>query len=366
MIRATGTTTAGFFQWTVLLTAAIWFATVLAKWFQERIIKKVKAYNFVEALKDSLITGIFIGLMLVFVVLVSLTYYLFKTVYYDHQLLVSKVNSLTSDNSRLEVKVEEKRQNLDVRDPAFLNMTNTIQAFMIYRRDIGPDASCMILTSSLDNSYLAYLVMVFGVIGANCPNGNLLNIGVKPQDLDVENAKGEVPSIVVLHALPESKGVDRLVTNLGNLFQVRRSYKMPSKATSIPENTIWLQFGTNAKWNSQLNSNAASFNPPLPAQSTKEEESEREKRRDIRERLARFIPAADNLWVCYKEHQANQLAVLPPEKWKACERNKTVLDGKIEAYIRSNLDSSYLVRFKADAEGWFEGGTLRDFIKELN
>jgi hypothetical protein len=90
------------------------------------------------------------------------------------------------------------------------------------------------------------------VIGSNCPNGNLSNVGVKPENLERETARGSVPHVVILHALPETKGADQLINDLENMIQIRRSYKMPKGTPPPPDNLIWLQFGTGTKWNSQL------------------------------------------------------------------------------------------------------------------
>jgi hypothetical protein len=100
-----------------------------------------------------------------------------------------------------------------------------------------------------EQSHIEMPFLTFAVFGSNCPNGNLQNIGIKPENNAEESIKGAVPGIVMLHALPDTKGADQLSNDLSNLFQVRRSYKMPASA---PENTIWIQFGPTTKWNSEL------------------------------------------------------------------------------------------------------------------
>ena len=123
---------------------------------------------------------------------------------------------------------------------------------MSYRRSIGPDATCMILvTATEDSSKIASTVVSIAVPGSNCPNGDLQNIGVKPWDVDKESLKGIVPGKIVLHALPETKGADRLVDDLSNFIQTKRSYEMPRPVT-LSDNIIWLQFGAGTKWNTQL------------------------------------------------------------------------------------------------------------------
>lgn len=172
------------------------------------------------------------------------------TIYQDHQELIADNKKLKKQNESLLREVEQKKQNLAVADPAFHNMTGTIRAFMIYRRDIGPDATCRILVTSPDGYNDMFLSFItFAVFGSNCPNGNLQNIGIKPEKAEAEENKGIIPGVIVLHAPPGAKGADRLTDNLSNLFQVKRVYTLPASA---PENTIWLQFGPQTVWNSQL------------------------------------------------------------------------------------------------------------------
>jgi hypothetical protein len=142
-------------------------------------------------------------------------------------------------------------------------MMDTIQVFMRYREDIGRPSAvrCRILITGPreggsspfeGNSQIEGLLMTFAVVGANCPNGNLLNIGIRPENAEKESLKGMVPGKVTIHAPPGAKGVDQLVDRLGNLIQVRRSYQMPATSEKIPENTIWLQIGSGTKWNSEI------------------------------------------------------------------------------------------------------------------
>jgi hypothetical protein len=187
---------------------------------------------------------------------------LVKTVEADHQAQVELNKNNKSTTATLEAELERKRQNLQPTDPAFHNMVDTIQVFMRYRQDIGqPSANeCRILitgpqqgTSPFEgNSQIEGLLMTFAVVGANCLNGNLLNIGVKPENAEQESLKGMVPGKLIVHAPPGAKGVDQLVDRLGNLIQTQRSYKMPATPVKIPENTIWLQISPGTKWNSEI------------------------------------------------------------------------------------------------------------------
>ena len=93
--------------------------------------------------------------------------------------------------------------------------------------------------------------MQVAVAGSNCPNGDSQNIGVRPEEVEEESSKGMISGVVVLHAVPGTIGADKLVDDIGNLIQTKRSYKMP-RPVSPSANVIWLQFGNETQWNSQL------------------------------------------------------------------------------------------------------------------
>jgi len=173
-----------------------------------------------------------------------------KNAYNTHMTLGGENQRVREKNNLLSVELEKKRQNLQTSDPAFLNMTNTIRAFMIYRKEIGPKATCRILVTvpKDEDSSMFMPFITFAVFASNCPNGDLQNIGIKPENVDDELLKGMVPGVLVLHAPPGAKGADRLTNNLSNLIQTRRVYTLPAKA---PDNTIWIQFGTHTKWNTE-------------------------------------------------------------------------------------------------------------------
>lgn len=90
--------------------------------------------------------------------------------------------------------------------------------------------------------------ITFAVFGANCANGDLNNVGVRPENVEAETSKGMVPGVIVFHAPPDAKGASQLETDLSNLFQVKRAYTIPGNA---PENTIWVQFGAGVVWNTE-------------------------------------------------------------------------------------------------------------------
>ncbi len=164
--------------------------------------------------------------------------------------LSGQIRQLQEELKDSQSQLRLRKQMLQVGDPAFQNMTNTIRAFMTWRRNIGYDAPCRILVTSPDKEdgglYMTFIT--FAVFGSNCANGDLNNVGVKPENIETETSKGMIPGVVVFHALPDAKGANQLQTELENLFQVKRAYTIPG---NTPENTIWLQFGTGLKWNTE-------------------------------------------------------------------------------------------------------------------
>lgn len=160
-----------------------------------------------------------------------------------------QIKQLQSELSTSRTELNARKQMLHNTDPAFSNMTNAIRAFMTWRRNIGYDAPCRILVTTPDKDdgglYMTFITMA--VFGSNCPNGDLNNVGVRRENIEAETSKGMIPGLIVFHALPDAKGANQLENELSNLFQVKRAFTIPGNAS---ENTIWLQFGTGVKWNS--------------------------------------------------------------------------------------------------------------------
>ena len=70
-------------------------------------------------------------------------------------------------------------------------------------------------------------------------------------------SNGMVPYAIVFHAARDDKAALRLFEELGNQIRVVRSYDLPaSPKYQVPPggyaHAIWLQFGNNVKWNSEV------------------------------------------------------------------------------------------------------------------
>jgi hypothetical protein len=242
-----GTTTLGFIAPLVVsvISIAVTLYYILRQQGKEAMLKHWREDAVIALRVTAIVTVLVYGPILFYEGLI-------KTVYTDHQNLVKNNTLIKRENKTLHGAVEARRQNLQTTDPAFHNMTDAIRLFMIYRRAIGATASCRILVTMPKGEEQNNIVgpfITFAVFGSNCPNGDLQNIGVKPENVDDEERKGMIPGAIVFHALPGAKGADGLASGLGNLIQTRRSYTLPTTAS---ENTIWIQFGTGVKWNTEI------------------------------------------------------------------------------------------------------------------
>src|SRR5262249_52205095 len=111
--------------------------------------------------------------------------------------LGAQMIELTSKNAELQQQNDDKKHTLQA-----------LEAFRTYRGYLGSERNCMILISGPASPSVGKMIGVLipgAVTGSNCPNGNLLNIGVKPEDEDAENAKGAVTGFVVFHAPSDAK-----------------------------------------------------------------------------------------------------------------------------------------------------------------
>ena len=174
----------------------------------------------------------------------------------DHAKTVADLDSAKQQIGELENTLEIKKHNADFGDPAFQNAIGTLQAFMIWRKAIGPDAKCRILItepapSDRTQTISAFygVLMTAAVVGSNCPNGNLQNIGLNPIEAEREEQKGLIRGVAVVHIPLDAKGSNDLVVKLSNLFQTKRSYTLPRE---ISEEVVWIQLGPDVTWNSDL------------------------------------------------------------------------------------------------------------------
>jgi hypothetical protein len=184
-----------------------------------------------------------------------------RELWLDHyNLVVAKsplnlqITKQSAEIADLNKKLLKKTYEPNFRDPQFGLLTGTVGAFMKFRRAIGPDAHCWILTTEPSDTVTqgigdtSMTIISAGVLGSNCPNGNLRNIGVRPQDVEAKSAEGIINGTLVFHALADQKGAEPLFDDLRQMFSaVKRSYTFPAPVAPA-DNIIWLQFGSGVKW----------------------------------------------------------------------------------------------------------------------
>lgn len=256
-----GTTTLGFILWVVLFTVLLWLAGVLGTWITLR--RKKVSTTFKEVLRDSLMTGVFSVICIVAIAVVSYSVFFVRTIYADHQGLVSRVAVLEKANSALEKGLELRQHTFVVGDPVLGNAISLLQAFNTYRHGLNGRRCVVMLTAPADSrnaNTMALMIAQLTNSVSGCFTFGPMDANADP-DVEKRAQVGMVPDKIVFHAARGDAAADQLFMNFGNLIQLKRSYDMPSPKErahlySIPnpgdERIIWLQFGSNVKWNEQL------------------------------------------------------------------------------------------------------------------
>lgn len=193
-------------------------------------------------------------------VLVSYAISFVHTVYYDHQLLVSHRNLLFDKNAALRRELEIRKHNIVRTDPVFDNVGALLMAFDIYRHSQnGKPCEIMLTSPRGENDQILSMVSELSNSVSDCSTVSLMNSDSDP-DIEKPTMNGMVPTKIVFHAERDNKAANRLFDSLASLIQLQRSYDMPSAEDQkhygvrnpSQEDLIWLQFGTNVQWNSQL------------------------------------------------------------------------------------------------------------------
>jgi len=251
-----GTTTLGFILWVVVFTALLWCAGVLATWLNLRKAKTQRPFK--EVLRDSLLTGVLSAACIGLIVVASYSYFFVRSTYRDHQSLVRRVAILSKANSDLTGQLEIRKHTMVGGDPVFTNTIYLLQAFNIYRHaQNGKPCVLMLTAPPADSSLLPSMVAQFSNSVSGCFTFGPMDSSIDP-DVKKRAMDGMVPNKIVFHAARDDKAAYQLFTALENLIQLQRSYDLPSatertRIYSIPkpgqEDFVWLQFGTNVRWN---------------------------------------------------------------------------------------------------------------------
>jgi hypothetical protein len=245
MIRATGTTTLGFLVWTLAATLFGWLSTVAYKWFELRRDKSSQAFR--KALAGSVWPGIFTTAFFAALVAISFGAFLVRTVYDLHQTLAYANQRLIASNANLSAELEIRKHSISTIDPVFPNTIYMLQAFNIYRHVLAGSPCQIRVTAPPESAAMADMIAQFSNSVSDCSTFGPMDFRMNP-DVEKETREGMARDLLVLHALRGDKAADQLFINLGNQIQMKRSYEIPPRS---PKHFIWLQFGTNTKWNSE-------------------------------------------------------------------------------------------------------------------
>jgi hypothetical protein len=158
----------------------------------------------------------------------------------------------TTRVAELERILDDRRHDVDPTEPGVSNMLAVIRAFQNHARAIGPrppgSTPAILVSAAEDSKKLAWDVTQWAVFAGFGGNGDLQNIGVSPENLDVESKRGMVPNLLLIHAVKHTPAVQALVDSLSVLLPTRLVYTMPDTDAPVPSDVLWLQFGPGVRW----------------------------------------------------------------------------------------------------------------------
>jgi hypothetical protein len=254
-MSAVGTTTLGLILLSVAVSVITWLLGALYAWLRQRNTtggRRTFGHLFASTASSSFVTLAALGL----IVLVTWSVFVIRTIYFDHIDLVRIHAADLKGVERLQRDLEFHRHNVSTTDPVFPNLIYMLQAFRIFRNAIGRESCVLNVTAPAESAAMASTIAQLSIQASNCST-----FGPFPSDLDPDQKtialNGIVPNAIEFHAARDDKAALRLFEELGNQIGMVRSYDLPAypKYQAPPggyAHTIWLQWGTNVKWNSEL------------------------------------------------------------------------------------------------------------------
>jgi len=180
------------------------------------------------------------------------------TIYADHQALVRENGVLLGKNHTLSQNLEWRKHDISTTDPVFSHIISILQAFQGYRINMKGSPCVIWITAPEDSEPLARAVELFSVTVSGCATLGPFPQGQSP-DIDADVMNGMVPGVMVIHAPRGDKPAYALEMALTNQIPTRRSYetlktpkaRLYQSLHQYTESFLWLQFGTDMKWNSE-------------------------------------------------------------------------------------------------------------------
>jgi hypothetical protein len=246
LVLASGTSTFGIFLFSIAIPVVTSVLTAAVEW---------KRKSRKEVIRDSLKSG---GIVLVaLIVVLGMTYlgFFVPTVYNDHQTLAKQVEDLSRKNKERSDELETHRHGMVTTDPVFPNTIYLLEAFRMYRVPIGHDAKCTIyVTAPPEAEAIASMTAQFQINVSNCSTFGPMGTDLPPS-MQKEALEGSTPGFVTINAPEGDRAADELMNRLTSVFRVKRGYREVPKgrlAEYPTSNAIWIQFGSQAAFASEL------------------------------------------------------------------------------------------------------------------
>jgi hypothetical protein len=253
MVAAFSTNTLGFLTSTLGLVFCIWLVTFLYQWAGTTTPKKLTARCASALSKTARPLLLDLAGLCIFL-LIAWPTFVIRTVYFDH-------SGLVYANSQQKAKANESRaqvlflqNNITTTSNVFINIRDLLTAFAVFRQERNNEPCLIEFTAPKETEQLADVFANYSNATSNC-QGYGPAIGSTDPDEIAEATLGMIPDAIVFHAARDDKAANVLFDNLSNRIKLVRRYDLPKVNQSLRkprQHTIWLQFGSAVKWNSEM------------------------------------------------------------------------------------------------------------------
>jgi hypothetical protein len=218
-----------------------------------------KGQSWSETLQNSVEPTVLLLIAVVVVQSATFLCLMVKGVYNDHKALVSRNADLTRQLDSAQQEIKDRKQHIYFLDPAIGNLRSLLMDFDMYRHGQKSRPCVMWFTEPRSSrTHLSGEVMQFSHVVSDCFS---FAAPVMNPDDEKDALDGMVPDVVVFHMDRNDKAARTLADNLGSLLPIQVSYEPLPKRTEPryslgpnakgDETVVWLQFGTDVKWNSE-------------------------------------------------------------------------------------------------------------------
>jgi hypothetical protein len=218
-----------------------------------------KKQSWKDTFQNSVEPTVLLLIAVIFVYFGAFQYLLVRGVYNEHKVLVNGSVDLTMQLDKANKEIEDRKRHIYFLDPAMGNLRSLLMDFDMYRHAQKGRPCVMWFTEPRkSHTHLSGEVIQFSHVVSDC-----FSFGapaINPDD-EKDALDGMVPDAVVFHMDRNDKAARTLADNLGSLLPIQVSYEPLPKRTEPryslgpnakgDETVVWLQFGTDVKWNSE-------------------------------------------------------------------------------------------------------------------